>query len=105
LEHEVKVTKVETSAEVLSYFSAVVSTLADGIHAVSIERANRSEEENEREGDSLKDLKRTFFRTINDSLTDVSFLLFLLFLFYLLPVTSNFVFPVFFRPNFGLKFP
>lgn len=72
LERQLKNSQYETSNEVLSYFSTVVSTLASGIHAVSIDRANNAGENGDAPatGDALKDLKRTFLRTVNDQLHD-----------------------------------
>jgi exonuclease VII large subunit len=72
LERALKTAEYDASSEVLSYFSSVVSTLASGIHAVSLERANNSGENGEvsESGQPLKDLKRTFFKTINDQLGD-----------------------------------
>jgi len=68
LERQLKTSEYNASVEVLSYFSSVVSTLAGGIHAVSLERANNTGENGEacEDGEPLKDLKRTFFRTINE---------------------------------------
>lgn len=72
LKKQLKDTEYEASSEVLSYFSSVVSSLADGIHSVSMERANKreNESEGEREESPLKDLKKTFFTTINESLNN-----------------------------------
>jgi hypothetical protein len=70
LERKLKTIEYDTSAEVLSYFSTVVSTLASGIHAVSMERENSRYENGEmpESGQPIKELKRTFFRSISEQL-------------------------------------
>eukprot|EP00026_Physarum_polycephalum_P007624 Phypoly_transcript_07689.p1 GENE.Phypoly_transcript_07689~~Phypoly_transcript_07689.p1 ORF type:complete len:440 (+),score=136.57 Phypoly_transcript_07689:57-1376(+) len=72
LERQLRKTEYEVSEEVLSYFSTVVSTLASGIHAVSIERANAAGENGEmpENAEPLRDLKRTFFKTINEQFSN-----------------------------------